>query len=159
MTNKLLLIVVILSFILGGLTGYLIFYKKPVIIPPTTVVFSGKPDSVKINTIIKYISKPDSNRPNQTSTTGQIQPETPRHDTTKPNSKLYTSYKTFSDSLGSYDVWASGSAPVDSMGLTAHHFAMKLLPETNKVAPFLIGYAAGIVSAVIIAVVTLFFIK
>ncbi len=139
------LIIISLSIVIGLIGGYFLrglFVPKNVVTPQVEH-FVGKPDSVSskpdsIIVLTKYLpSKPD---------TVKIQfvaPASVQGDAISPKVTHYTSYKTFKDSLGTYDIIGYALAPIDSIALTVIHFNMKTVTVLSKNS-FLYGFGTGI---------------
>ena len=137
------LIIISLSIVIGLIGGYFIrgLFTPKNIVTPSVVHFVSVPDSIYVNNnriITKYVpSKPD---------TVKIQfvaPAVTQGDTIKPKVIHYTSYKTFKDSIGIYDVIAYALCPVDSLALTVTHLQMKSVTVLSKNS-FLYGFGTGI---------------
>jgi len=140
---------------------------KVVTTQPSVSHFSGVPDSTKetsdsakliVKLTEKLTSKPDSSKVSDEVVNQTTIPHYPV-DNSKPWQKKYTSYKSFSDSLGSYDIEVTGNSPADNIALTVHHFAMKMVEECNKVEPFFIGVAVGAVAVIIVEAVIFFLVR
>ncbi len=156
MTTKSGLIIAGLILIIGGIIGFWIhglFIPKQVNVPTVThfasapdSVHSSKPDSVRY--IIKYIpSKPDTTKPVKI-------PSVQQGDTNKAKVTEYTSYKSFSDSNGVYDIIAYALCPVDSFALTVNHLIIEKdvpipVPFYEK---FTFGYITGILTVTILLI-------
>ena len=137
------LIIISLSIVIGIIAGYFIrglFIPKNVSTPQVNH-FAGVPDSThsskpdSIITLTKYLpSKPD---------TVKILFVRPMQGSTTPRIIHYTSYKSFKDSLGSYEIIGYALAPIDSFALTVTHLNMKTVTVLSKNS-FLYGFGAGI---------------
>ena len=136
------LIIISLSIIIGLILGWFIhglFIPKNISTPQVNH-FAGVPDSThskpdSIIVLTKYLpSKPD---------TVKIAFVPTQRDTISPKVIHYSSYKTFKDSLGSYDIIGYALAPIDSFALTVTHLNMKTVTVLSKNS-FLYGFGTGI---------------
>ncbi len=138
-----------LALIIGLILGIIIrgYFVHKVVVTQTTNHFISKPDSIYVNSdhiIIKYIpSKPDT--------------VILTHDITNVSHKdtlHYTSYKTFSDSNGTYNIKGYAIAPIDSFALDV---ISKIRMQTVTVpmkwySKFEFGYIAGLATALILLI-------
>lgn len=137
-------------------TGYYLEKKSIKVAPSHSETFSGKPDSVKIDTIyskvilnINHTSRPDSSKPAISSTTPQIPTETGQGSTISHDTTEYISYKTFTDSLANYIIEIYAKSKVDSLQMTVSPWPQKLPEIVNKWTWF--EWGAGVGAVCIIA--------
>lgn len=140
--NKIINIILFIAYsVLAVWIGYHFGNKKTVSTAPSIVVFQGKPDSTKaiatvpvIRNAASHVSKPDSVKAD-TLRKFLSQPQTVAAVHPKPVTEVfkeeYDSYKTFSDSLGDYAIKILAKSPADSVFLIVHHFAMKTIEAST----------------------------
>ena len=143
--NKIINIILFIAYsVLAVWIGYHFGNKKTVSTAPSIVVFQGKPDSTKaiakplpiatvpvIRNAASHVSKPDSVKAD-TLRKFLSQPQLDTVATVHPKPiEEYDSYKTFSDSLGDYAIKILAKSPADSVFLIVHHFAMKTIEAST----------------------------
>jgi hypothetical protein len=143
--NKIINIILFIAYsVLAVWIGYHFGNKKTVSTAPSIVVFQGKPDSTKaiakplpiatvpvIRNAASHVSKPDSVKAD-TLRKFLSQPQLATVATVHPKPiEEYDSYKTFSDSLGDYAIKILAKSPADSVFLIVHHFAMKTIEAST----------------------------
>jgi hypothetical protein len=169
MSQKLQTFLIILGFIVfltgGFLAGRYLFPKTVTVTQPVSN-FAGKPDSTKVTIITQQISgfpampkqsKPDSTKDNPATPVKPSQAALDNAgDTTKPQTKKYTSYKTFIDPMCKIVIWSVSESPVDTLGAQVTHFKMKEVSIPDVWTYFKWG---GILGATVILVVEFIFHK
>ena len=163
-------ILFVLYSILCVWIGYHSNSKKTVLTAPSTVVFRGIPDSVKLGIVYPHgtpsLSDVAPSPFSQIINNRSYKPDSVKTDTSQPQvlyqldsvhtvpiqkpARQYASYKTFSDSLGDYAIKVLAKSPVDSVLLTIHHFQMRTVEIPDKWKYFEWGMGVGALGMVVI---------